>query len=254
MDNQVNALIREVYEPVMPETRYRYDTTHAFNILHNFASYANEHHDRHASGNLKHYHYIPARLEEFIQVLQTVRQQFPQHTHFIDIGCGIGDKLLIAHRILHFEQVSGIEYDPNTYALAQQTVGHLADQLILGDANDLDVSPYDVIYMYRPIYLDPPMWDLFIHIAESMADGAIIVEMLPNYMYEHPVHIEALFDYNLDLRDVSHAIIQKRDGILHNAWNYGTGSAVIWHTRTWETEPDSEKDYWMNKARRELAR
>ena len=40
---------------------------------------------------------------------------------------------------------------------------------------------------------------------------------------------------------------------LYNAWNYNTGSVVVWRQK-WDDLPKSEKDYWIKQAWREQFR
>ena len=114
---------------------------------------------------------------------------------FIDVGCGIGDKVFLAHEIFGLEAY-GIEYTPDSYYFGKfmlqrtynqnwrsrvtprhnEKVVPLPVTLILGDAFEHDYSTYDIIYLYQPIANYGTMESLYKHIFESAKPGAKMVE------------------------------------------------------------------------------
>lgn len=178
----VDQLILSTYGTHLPpQHTTAWSHNDATNLLHQHANAAQQTHDPIARNSLGHYHYIPYYPYRFVDCMKDIRKLFPQHTHFVDVGCGIGDKLLLAKELVGYEQVSGVEYDPVTFKIAEATVGSIASTLMNADANTVDFSAFDVVYMYCPIREEPQMRRLFIHIARTMKEGAIILDMLPSY-------------------------------------------------------------------------
>lgn len=156
---------------------------------------------------LGHFPYIPYYIEEFLKRMRRAMLHVQGEPHFIDVGCGIGDKLFLARELLGIQKVSGIEYNSQTFATAQQKFGGLCTTLINGDAFDLDFSPYNLIYMYCPIERSPRMSNLFLHIARTAPVGAVIAEMLPRYF----AHIQ---DHNI-MRCIGVDSGQHRERYMH---------------------------------------
>jgi len=117
-----------------------------------------------------HYEYIPSPHNGFTHLLLTIYDRLQQYRlcdtlKFVDAGCGVGDKVLIAHH-LGFA-ASGIEFDPKLVTTAKDVYGmkdfsnpkerkfrQLKDVpwIIQGDIRRHDFSDYDVIYFYCPMY------------------------------------------------------------------------------------------------------
>ena len=97
-----------------------------------------------------YFHYIPYNLESFYRILEFFKQNYPQFNNFIDVGCGIGDKLLIAKNLFNYN-VTGIEYSSYTYKIAQEVGDKYDFNVVNIDAFDFDFSPFNLIYMYSPI-------------------------------------------------------------------------------------------------------
>lgn len=128
-----------------------------------------------------HYPYIPLGLQRFFELLDATQKQVHGTPHFIDVGCGIGDKLIVANWYCDIPQVSGIEYNAHTFAVAEKIAKPIATDLVRGDALAHDFGAYNLIYMYHPIEDMANMRTLFTHIARTMPEDGIIVEALPNY-------------------------------------------------------------------------
>lgn len=115
------------------------------------------------------YEYIPLPLERFLMSLTAARAALPknrtQAPSFIDVGCGIGTKVLLAKQMGFIAH--GIEVNREYVRVARDLlVGHgprweapatiaehkanAAKRVIHGDARKHDYSPYDVIYFYCP--------------------------------------------------------------------------------------------------------
>jgi SAM-dependent methyltransferase len=146
-----------------------------------------------------HYPYIPF---EPVMFLERVRWALTllgdQEPHFIDVGCGIGDKLLLTHKLLGVQKVSGIEYNEQTFAVAQENLSDIATVLVRGDAFQHNFAPYNLIYLYCPISSPIIMQHLFRHIARTAPNGAVIMEMLPSAYIREYRNIFQDGDYTTD--------------------------------------------------------
>lgn len=130
-----------------------------------------------------HYPYIPLPIERFIQLMD--HPSLRGKKSFIDVGCGIGDKVMLAS-LLYGLDAEGIEYTPITYYtgklfLKRLVYSYSRDErprikLHLGDALEHDFSGVDIIYMYRPMNNDQLTYRLYKHILSTMDEGAVMVE------------------------------------------------------------------------------
>src|SRR5688500_13637244 len=98
-----------------------------------------------------HYPYIAFEPYMFVKHINELLSFLPSQPHFIDVGCGIGDKLLLAQEFCGIANVSGIEYNAISFAMANESVGHIAHTLVQADAITYDFSAFNLIYMYCPI-------------------------------------------------------------------------------------------------------
>lgn len=129
-----------------------------------------------------HFCYIPYYIDSFVRAMDHITTHVPEGAHFIDVGSGIGDKVLLA-KLVYGWTATGVEYSKYTHTIARRHIGKVVDNLIHGDAfADVDFSAYDLVYMYHPIANPVRMRDLFMHVAAHIKDGAIIAEMLPQYI------------------------------------------------------------------------
>jgi SAM-dependent methyltransferase len=119
------------------------------------------------------YPYIPFDMATFIHEMEVLRQMLRPNGHirpkFIDVGCGVGTKLIIAQQF-GFE-CYGIELDAELVKIAKQ----LRFQVERGNAIRADYSIYDAIYFYCPIR-DPELEaKLERRIINTAKPGALIV-------------------------------------------------------------------------------
>lgn len=122
------------------------------------------------------YPYIPYDLSSFVKGLRSV-PSFLKGNSFIDVGCGIGDKVFIASLLSKSMQCSGIEYDTSTHAIAQRkSFLERHHAFIRGDAFKHDFSKYDRIYTYQPIGNQAILLDLYRHIADTMPHNGMWFE------------------------------------------------------------------------------
>lgn len=98
---------------------------------------------------------------------------------FIDIGCGMGRVLAFLHRRYPHNQLSGIDLNEVSAAVARKWTSKRKNvQIIVGNALGIDYNSYTVLYMARPF--PPATFYKFIdHLEEHLTN---------------PIHLIYLFD------------------------------------------------------------
>lgn len=160
------------------------------------------------------YPYIPLRGSRFAEVLRFVKEEYGHRKSFIDVGCGIGDKTLLAAISGLFDDCYGIEYDKCTYNIAIDKTDHVMSEIdqrgdtfkpfVHGDAFKHTYEKYDTVYMYCPIYNREKMEELILHILKSIPEDGIIcfvnasVEM-KEFTMKYKVNCKYLEKYNFHL-------------------------------------------------------
>lgn len=100
---------------------------------------------------ISHYGFVPADTMSISYTLLRLyhRMESEKGKHkFLDIGCGIGNIVLLAHEI-GFDAY-GLEYDEKIYDIAKGIVGK--DHIFLGDMTSFRrYGEYDVLYYYQPM-------------------------------------------------------------------------------------------------------
>jgi hypothetical protein len=163
-------------------------------------------------GKEGHFSYIPYSKEGFVSKIRAINRTFPGNKSFIDVGCGIGEKLLFAHVFGKFDSVTGIEYNKHTFELfayffskhfyldstiksytanRNRTIKIIENdkkleslvkktvvcKIIKGDAKKLNYSKYDTIYLYKPISDSESMWEVYRRIVKTAPIGAVITDV-----------------------------------------------------------------------------
>ena len=134
-----------------------------------------------------HFEYIPFDPHHFIQDISLIKNKFNLDS-FIDVGCGVGDKVLLAKYFLNFKKASGIELNKLTYALFTTFGGyHLDTYTLMGfNINAFDFKEYenyDLIYLFMPIASKERMRDLCKFIFSQMKIGGFYYEAIGSYNY-----------------------------------------------------------------------
>lgn len=140
------------------------------------------------------YHYIPLRLDRFVeQVADAIKilaiiagneRDRAEHIKFIDVGCGIGTKMLVAHDAFGLVPC-GIEYNQRYVHRANQllnTINRHGNKrmfvIIRGDAIKHDYAWYDLIYFYCPLSNEKLQIKLEERIIATAKPGALILTNL----------------------------------------------------------------------------
>lgn len=121
--------------------------------------------------NQDYFDFQPYGARTIYDILSRIREKYPDHKKFLDVGCGIGNILSIA-RILGF-QSTGIEYNE---AYHQYLINPRTTNVEWMDAFDFEkYYDYDIIYLYRPISNNDKMRQLMLKIVKEMRNGALII-------------------------------------------------------------------------------
>ena len=156
----------------------------------------------------KHYPYIAYDTVGFINnVLTLIHEKFGRRKSFVDVGCGIGDKVFLAWLSGIFDECVGIEYEGFTSAIGMNVAqGSLSRNrpsicinktsivnkdysgkkslidfgIVNANAFDLNYRRFDTIYLYQPIANHKLLITFYEHIFKTMPAKAILLEMLQN--------------------------------------------------------------------------
>lgn len=91
--------------------------------------------------------YIPLRLDQFVEALLMAVKIAPGK-RFLEIGCGIGTKLMLASRL--GLDVTGIENREHDAAIAKYLCPEA--NVVVADARWFDgYGAFDIVYSYRPL-------------------------------------------------------------------------------------------------------
>lgn len=106
---------------------------------------------------------------------------------FIDVGCGIGTKLAIAHYLGW--TVAGVERHADYADAARRLVPEA--RITTGDALDVDLTEFDVVYSYRLMVDLDQQHELNRAIVAKMRPGALFFSAGSNPMGLEPVDFDA---------------------------------------------------------------
>jgi len=97
------------------------------------------------------FRYVPLRIDQFIEQLNIVSgfKDLPNEPKFVDVGCGIGQKLAILGWIYYRYKIYGIEYSKE-YAKIAKALVPKTTQIIIADAITQNYKIFDIIYFYCP--------------------------------------------------------------------------------------------------------
>lgn len=131
-----------------------------------------------------HTTYIPYPVRRFMRIILEVTAAVGLQGKFIDVGCGIGDKVLLADAFSYLDGY-GIEYEDQTYWLSQTFLPRkLRPQIFHTDAKEFDFSGYNLIYLYCPIFDGNSIHKLYRRILDTMDNGAVMLEVHAPFLNE----------------------------------------------------------------------
>jgi SAM-dependent methyltransferase len=125
------------------------------------------------------YRFVPLSYSHFYDQIVKVKELISKAPttklpSFIDVGSGIGTKLLFASKIMRCS-LTGIEITRKYIEIAKKIVPQA--KLIHKDALRFDYSAFDIIYFYRPLCDAKKQRELENRIVNTAKSGAYI---LPN--------------------------------------------------------------------------
>ena len=144
--------------------------------------------------------YIPLHHDKFIEQLcialgLLLANDSSKKLKFIDVGCGIGTKLMLAADISYNIVSHGIEINAQYVAKAKKlmecynkkklcgdNVRIDSENIILGDARKHDFSPYDILYFYCPMLDTAKQVELEAQLYKTAKEGALILANLKKVM------------------------------------------------------------------------
>lgn len=162
------------------------------------------------------YEYVPYSHGYFAKAMVHWSHKICSKVNFIDVGCGIGDKVVLANWFVsRIETVTGVELNLHTHNLGKFFIGDLWTNdtfpvpfnLIHANAFDVDFQPYNLIYLFRPIADHEKMQNLYLHIIDTMPVRGIMIEVLPP-RGELPDHVKKCKDFSM-LENDHHLVIRK---------------------------------------------
>jgi hypothetical protein len=124
---------------------------------------------------------IPLPMEEFLRHLQLARRvgvaQGKRALRFLDVGCGVGLKVLVAAEMMAV--ADGLEYQPDLARAAGRMLrraGIDGARVVAADALTFDgFGGYDVIYFYKPIHTPDVLAEMEARIIAQARDGTILI-------------------------------------------------------------------------------
>lgn len=136
------------------------------------------------------FEYIPFAMESFIEQMKAARDLLePQVSDrsFIDVGCGIGTKVIVARDF--FRHCYGVEITPSYVKVALKLLasankhihGDTKGTIYKQDAFKHSLAPYDVIYFYCPLALSELEQRLEEHIVNTAKVGALLIGNLKRH-------------------------------------------------------------------------
>lgn len=103
-----------------------------------------------------------------------LRKKTGHSPKFIDIGCGIGNIVLLANAA-HYE-ATGLEYDLETCKTAKHLCKRTNIKIIKGDMRTFkNYCKYDVLYFYQPMRDYHAMLTFTTELAKQMKPGAYLI-------------------------------------------------------------------------------
>lgn len=134
------------------------------------------------------YNYVPYELKLFLNLIADIYEitKNKKNPKFIDIGCGIGTKVLIASIL--FDSY-GIDCNQEHIEISK-ILG--CNNTFCGDIFEQDYSDYDILFYYRPFYDDVIYEKFETKIYEESKTGSIIIPACSNFAWSQKTNIKEL--------------------------------------------------------------
>lgn len=186
-----------------------------------------------------HYPYIAAPLDTFLQILYRMYKVYGEREAFVDVGCGIGDKVFLAWMSGLFKECVGIEYEGFTSAIGREVTERLSQNnphiylerahifstrygkigkdnpkvpidigIINANAFNVGYWRFDTVYLYHPIVDEEGMTRLYKWVFKTMGAKSIMIEIMQDRGLELAISEfndqEFKFGLNFIGRSISH--------------------------------------------------
>jgi SAM-dependent methyltransferase len=113
--------------------------------------------------------FLPYPLDGFRYLLQMVRPFLPPAHSFLDLGAGIGTKVLIAAQLGY--QAMGVEVVPAYLTKAREIGANVA----YGDVRSTSVRGFGIVYLNHPLAVADEQADLEARIRAELSPGAALI-------------------------------------------------------------------------------
>ena len=142
-------------------------------------------------GFSNHYYGNPAKLEYYpyvsfdrIHFIKLIQRFARPGDSFLDVGCGLGDKLFLARSAYdQWDSVTGVEVSEEFFSIAKFLLTDVNVKLINQDALSLDYSKYTFIYMFRPIRKQALYEQLLERIVNTCKDYTMFIEAYSHFSF-----------------------------------------------------------------------
>jgi 2-polyprenyl-3-methyl-5-hydroxy-6-metoxy-1,4-benzoquinol methylase len=124
----------------------------------------------------RHFGFIPSHTQRILDTLYRlslyVGSKYRRQYRFLDIGCGIGNIVLLASMVGF--NAYGLEYNEKIYSMAKRMMG--PHRIFKGDMNKFtEYNQYDILYYYQPICQNKTMLEFAKKLAKVMKCGAYVI-------------------------------------------------------------------------------
>lgn len=117
--------------------------------------------------------WIPFPWPDFVALVAEALPEAASGTLFLEIGCGIGTRMLLAQEIFGLD-VTGIDAVPELVSTAQTRMS--LPNAILADAREFEhYGKYDLIWFNRPLRDAADQLKLEEHVWEAVKPGAVVI-------------------------------------------------------------------------------
>ena len=144
----------------------------------------------------KAYNCIGLDNDKFCENMACILADNPKIKNFVDVGCGISEKVFIASEIFALDSF-GIEFrksfvDEGCRLLELYTHKDFTSKIIHGDARYQDYSNYDLIYFYCPSPDKVIETQIELQIAKTAKVGAIVYGNLSRLFHDDSLNAAVL--------------------------------------------------------------
>ena len=121
----------------------------------------------------KPYACIPLNVDRFMYLVADAVRAYKgkEKTKFIDAGCGVGDKIVLAN--MFFDYTYGVELSKFIASCGREINNLGSTQILEGDITTFDFSPYNIVYAYNPIQTEVGMFKFFKNLVKTAKPGTV---------------------------------------------------------------------------------